>query len=144
MDLPHEESRELTDCWDDNDAFALIRLVAPTTPKERMRTIARSASGFLYLVSKTGVTGSSGLDVQSVRDHVEDLRDVTSLPICVGFGINTPADAQILAPYVDGVVIGSAFERTIEEHLDDAGLVKRLEDQVRNYKAALLPASPKV
>lgn len=144
VDLPHEESSELTDCWDDGDAFALIRLVAPTTPKERMRMIAKNASGFLYLVSKTGVTGSTGLDVQSVRDHVADLRDVTSLPICVGFGINTPADAQVLAPYVDGVVIGSAFERTIEDHLDDASLVKRLEEQVLNYKAALRTMSPKV
>ncbi len=139
VDLPHEESRELTGCWDEDDAFALIRLLAPTTPTVRMRTIAENASGFLYLISKTGVTGSSGLDVQSVRNHIADLRGVTDLPICVGFGVNSPADAQILAPYVDGVVIGSAFERTIEEHLTDPDLLNRLEEQVRNYKAALRP-----
>lgn len=144
VDLPHEESRELTDCWDEGDTFALIRLVAPTTPKNRMRTIAENASGFLYLVSKTGVTGSAGLDVQSVRNRATDLRDVTNLPICVGFGINSPADAKVLAPYVDGIVIGSAFERTIEEHLNDPGLIKRLEEQVRNYKTALCPVPPEV
>jgi tryptophan synthase alpha chain len=139
VDLPHEESRELTDCWDGKDTFALIRLVAPTTPKVRMETIAGHASGFLYLVSKTGVTGSAGLDVRSVSNHVTDLRSVTNLPICVGFGINSPTDVQILAPHVDGVVIGSAFERTIEEHLTDPDLVTLLEEQVRKYKAALRP-----
>lgn len=142
VDLPPEESRELTGCWDDADDFALIRLVAPTTPRDRMKKIAENASGFLYLVSKTGVTGSSGLDVRSVRDNVTVLRGFTSLPICVGFGINSPADARLLAPSVDGVVIGSAFERAIEEHMDDPGLVNRLAEQVRKYKAALLPAPP--
>lgn len=137
VDLPHEESREMTDCWGGGDEFALIRLVAPTTPKDRMRKIAEHASGFLYLVSKTGVTGSAGLDVGAVRDHVAALRGVTGLPLCVGFGISDPADAGFLAPYVDGVVIGSAFERTIEENLNDPDLVKRLVEQVRNYKAAM-------
>ncbi len=142
VDLPHEESRQLTDGWKEGGAFALIRLVAPTTPKDRMKKIAANASGFLYLVSKTGVTGSAGLDVGSVREHVADLRRVANLPVCVGFGINSPADATRLAAYADGVVIGSAFERTIEENLDRPDLVKRLEEQVRNYKAALRVSPP--
>lgn len=140
VDLPHEESRELTECWEKGDGFSLIRLMAPTTPKERMKKIAANASGFLYLVSKTGVTGSAGLDTGDVRDHITDLRAVTQLPICVGFGISTPEDAKILAPHADGIVIGSAFERTIEEHLNDTDLVKRLEEQVRNFKASLRSA----
>jgi tryptophan synthase alpha chain len=65
------------------------------------------------------------------------LRGLTELPICVGFGVNTPADAGVLAPHVDGVVIGSAFERTIEENLNRPDLARRLEDQVRQYKAAM-------
>ncbi len=137
VDLPHEESRELTDCWEGGDAFDLIRLVAPTTPGDRMKKIVEHASGFLYLVSKIGVTGSTGLDAASVSRHVNNLRGVTSLPICVGFGISKAEDAQALAPHVDGVVIGSAFEQIIEEHLNDSGLVNRLEEQVRHYKAAL-------
>ena len=140
VDLPHEESRELTGYWEKDSAFALIRLVAPTTTKERMRKIAESASGFLYLVSKTGVTGSAGLDAGDVRDHVQDLRGVAQLPICVGFGISRPEDAKMLAPYADGVVVGSAFERTIEEHLDSSDLTDRLVEQVKNFKAALMPA----
>jgi tryptophan synthase alpha chain len=137
VDLPHEESRELTDCWGDDGEFALIRLVAPTTPKDRMKKIAEHASGFLYLVSKAGVTGSAGLDTASVRSRVAGLRSVTNLPLCVGFGINDPDQARGLAPYVDGVVVGSAFERTIEENLRSSGLTTRLAEQVRNYKAAL-------
>jgi len=137
VDLPPEESREMTDCWAGDGRFALIRLVAPTTPADRMGRIAAQASGFLYLVSKTGVTGSAGLDVHAVRDHVKMLRGLTELPICVGFGVNTPADAGVLAPHVDGVVIGSAFERTIEENLNRPDLARRLEDQVRQYKAAM-------
>ncbi|MBN1612911.1 MAG: tryptophan synthase subunit alpha [Deltaproteobacteria bacterium] len=137
VDLPPEESRELTDHWQGGDEFALIRLVAPTTPPERMKRIAGSASGFLYLISKAGVTGSAGLDVGAVRDRVAALRAFTELPICVGFGIADPAGAAALAPHVDGVVIGSAFERTIEENLKSPDLSKRLEEQVRDYKAAM-------
>lgn len=141
VDLPHEEARELTDCWEGGDDFALIRLVAPTTPPERMRKIAGHASGFLYLISKTGVTGSAGLDVEAVRARVTELRAVTELPICVGFGIADPAEAGALAPHVDGVVIGSAFERTIEEHRNSSDLAQRLGEQVRRYKAAMQRSS---
>lgn len=137
VDLPPEESKEMTDYWDEGDRFALIRLVAPTTSTNRMRMIAEHASGFLYLVSKTGVTGSGGLNVGIVRDRVTELRRVTELPICVGFGVNSFVDAGSLAPYVDGVVVGSAFERTIEENLHSRDLVKKLEEQVRGYKAAM-------
>lgn len=136
VDLPYEEAGELTNCWE-GDAFALIRLVAPTTPQERMKRIAGDASGFLYLVSKTGVTGSAGLNEGAVRKHIAELRGVTDLPICVGFGISNPAEARMLAPDADGIVIGSAFERTIEENADRPDLVKRLAEQVRDYKAAL-------
>ena len=143
VDLPHEESRELTDCWTGGDEFALIRLVAPTTPAERMKQIAGNASGFLYLISKPGVTGSAGLDIEPVRRRVADLRAATRLPICVGFGIATPAEAGTLALHVDGVVIGSAFERTIEENLESPDLVQRLEKQAGNYKAAMRTPPPR-
>jgi tryptophan synthase alpha chain len=137
VDLPHEESAELTSCWKKDGTFSLIRLIAPTTPKDRKKEIADHGSGFLYLVSKTGVTGSAGLDIPSVRDYVSEVRSVTTLPLCVGFGVNEPYQAHELAPFVDGVVIGSAFERTIEANLDNPGLVNKIVDQVRDFKAAL-------
>jgi tryptophan synthase alpha chain len=137
VDLPHEESAELTSCWKKDGTFSLIRLIAPTTPKGRKKEIADHGSGFLYLVSKTGVTGSAGLDIPSVRSYVDEVRSVTALPLCVGFGINEPHQAHELAPFVDGVVIGSAFERTIEANLDRTDLVHKITAQVRDFKAAL-------
>jgi tryptophan synthase alpha chain len=135
VDLPPEESDEMTSLWPADD-LALIRLIAPTTPAERMSRITASASGFLYLVSKTGVTGSDGLDLSEVGVHIDTLRDVTPLPICVGFGISTPADVAVIASSADGVVIGSAFERTIEENLEDPDIADKLADQVAKLKAA--------
>lgn len=134
VDLPPEESEEMTAHWTD-DSLALIRLVAPTTPADRMQHIADTASGFLYLVSKTGVTGSSGLDVSEIGAQTESLKKITALPVCVGFGISTPDDVAAVAAVSDGVVIGSAFERLIEENLDHADLASVLAERTRQYKA---------
>ena len=135
VDLPPEESDELTAGWA-GDSFCLIRLVAPTTPKDRMQVIAGDASGFLYLVSMTGVTGSGGLDAARIEDSVQQLRLATGLPICVGFGISTPDDVASVSAFADGVVIGSAFERTIEDNLAHPGLTEMIGRQTAGYKAA--------
>jgi len=139
VDLPPEESDEMTSQNRGHD-LALIRLVAPTTPPERMKYIAASAKGFLYMVSKTGVTGSDGLDTRNIREHMRQLRLHTALPICVGFGISTAEDAAAVAALADGVVIGSAFERLIEENLNDAGLDLLLAERVKAYKTAIMGA----
>jgi tryptophan synthase alpha chain len=135
VDLPPEESDEMTGVWPGND-LALIRLIAPTTPFERMKKIAETAFGFIYLVSKTGVTGSSGLKTKSIERQVGSLRSVTSLPVCVGFGISTEDDVATVASVADGVVIGSAFERLIEENLNNPDIAAIISEQVRKYKAA--------
>ncbi len=135
VDLPPEESEELTGGWDFS-RFALIRLIAPTTGAQRMATIAADAAGFLYLVSKTGVTGSAGLDTTSVADHVASLRTATDLPVCVGFGVSTAEDVAALSTKADGVVIGSAFERLIEENLDRPDLAALVAERTRLYKEA--------
>jgi len=92
-----------------------IRLVAPTTPLERVRDVARGGSGFLYYISRTGVTGARtelrdelGTEVQAIRAQVE-------LPVAVGFGISTPEQAASVASVADGVVVGSELVRTLEE-----------------------------
>lgn len=135
VDLPPEESDEMTSRWAGN-GLDLIRLFAPTTPPDRMRKIAETASGFLYLVSKTGVTGSAGLDTGDVGRHTETLRSVTDLPICVGFGISTAGHVSAVAQAADGVVIGSAFERLIEENIENPDLIAMMENRVKEYKAA--------
>ncbi len=113
VDLPPEESDELTGQWGADLDF--IRLVAPTTPVQRMAKIAARATGFIYMVSMTGVTGSGGLDVSAIERVAADLKEsCNGLPICIGFGISTPEQVARLCPIADGVVIGSAFERIIE------------------------------
>jgi tryptophan synthase alpha chain len=82
------------------------------------------------------VTGSDGLNTVDITQKMADLRAVTSLPICVGFGISSAADVAAIAAIADGVVIGSAFERTIENNIDRPDLVDRIAAQVREYKAA--------
>jgi tryptophan synthase alpha chain len=135
VDLPLEESAELTAVWKEQD-FSLINLVAPTTPKDRMATIASAGSGFLYLVSKTGVTGSDGLDTSEINTQMDILRSVTHLPVCVGFGISTAEDVATVASMADGVVIGSAFERLIEENLENSDLAAILGRRTGEYKTA--------
>jgi len=135
VDLPPEESDEMTNTWSGKE-LSLIRLIAPTTPVARMKSIADSASGFLYLVSKTGVTGSDGLNTGDVGTHIRTLRSVARLPICVGFGISTAEDVASVAATADGIVIGSAYERLIEENLNHADLPGLLAERTKIYKAA--------
>ncbi|MCF8110963.1 MAG: tryptophan synthase subunit alpha [Desulfobacteraceae bacterium] len=135
VDLPPEESGELTSGWKD-DKFCLIRLAAPTTPEDRMRMIAQNASGFLYMVSMTGVTGSGGLDTTEIGDYVEKLKRFTDVPVCVGFGISTPSDVAAISAIADGVVIGSAFERTIEENIENPDIASIIGKQTQAYKDA--------
>ena len=135
VDLPPEESNEMTGLWP-GDKLSLIRLVAPTTSRERMAYIAQTATGFLYLVSKTGVTGSEGLDLTEAAANTTALKSISSLPVCVGFGISTPEDVATIAAAADGVVIGSAFEKIIEENLENSDLVAMMGDTVKQLKAA--------
>ncbi|HPA14944.1 MAG TPA: tryptophan synthase subunit alpha [Desulfobacterales bacterium] len=133
VDLPPEESIEMTARWP-GDALSLIRLIAPTTPPERMSRVASSASGFLYLVSRTGVTGTGGLDTDDIRKQTESLRAVTRLPICVGFGISTAEDVAAISSFADGVVIGSAFEDLIEKNSDNPRLPAIIAEKVKTFK----------
>lgn len=100
--------------WLGNSPLAFIRLVAPTTPRERMAEIARHGSGFVYLISRLGVTGVREHTDSSLPETVRRLRSATTLPICVGFGISTPAQARAVGEISDGVVVGSALVKAAE------------------------------
>jgi tryptophan synthase alpha chain len=93
----------------------LVRLLAPTTPPERVREISAGARGFLYYISRTGVTGARSDLREELADEVRAVRRVTDLPVAVGFGISTPEQASAVAQVADGVVVGSALVRTLEE-----------------------------
>jgi tryptophan synthase alpha chain len=107
----------------------LIRLVAPTTPPQRAREIALAARGFLYYVSKTGVTGTGTELTAGLADEVRALRANATVPIAVGFGISTPEQARVVAGIADGVVVGSALVRTLEE--EGVGAAGRMVEGLR-------------
>ena len=100
--------------------LAFISLVAPTTPPERMREIAAHGGGFVYLISRTGVTGVRDELPPELPETVARLRAATTLPVCVGFGVSRPEHAAAVARIADGVVVGSALVRAAGESVERA------------------------
>jgi tryptophan synthase alpha chain len=139
VDLPPEESAELRNPARAN-GLDLIYLLAPTTPLERSRRIARSASGFLYYVSVTGVTGVRGAVGGDVEAKVRELKTVSDLPIGVGFGISTPEHAAKVAAFADGVAVGSALSMLIEQHAASGDAVAAVGGLVGAMKTAMRAA----
>jgi len=88
-------------------------MLAPTTPNDRMERIARNAKGFIYLVSVTGVTGERKSISEGLGDLIAQVREHTSVPVCVGFGISTPEQAKIVGGMADGIIVGTACVRAI-------------------------------
>ena len=106
--------------WLGGSRLAFVRLVAPTTPLDRMREIAAHGSGFVYLISRRGVTGMQTEMPLELPDTIARLRIATSLPICVGFGISTAAQAQQVGRLADGIVVGSAIVQAASKSVDAA------------------------
>ena len=118
-DLPVGADPE-REAWLGSSPLAYVRLVAPTTPATRMAEIGRNGSGFVYLISRLGVTGATDSIAGDLPETVARLRGVTSLPICVGFGISTPDQAALVGEMADGVVVGSAVVKLAEASVDAA------------------------
>ncbi len=114
-DLPMEEAGEFEALTGD---LPLIHMLAPTTPDERMATIAGHARGFIYLVSVTGTTGVRQLVPDGLATLIARVRRFARAPVCVGFGIGTPAQAEAVGALADGVIVGSACVRAVGESLD--------------------------
>ena len=136
VDLPPEEAPEFK-IHTDNAGLNLIFLLAPTSTHERVSLMAENASGFVYLVSVTGVTG--------VRTHMDDsleplcgeIKQATGLPVGVGFGISTPEQVENISAYADAVIVGSAIVRIIETHGSDRDI---LLEQLSQFVGSLSEA----
>ncbi|MBI4556304.1 MAG: tryptophan synthase subunit alpha [Candidatus Hydrogenedentes bacterium] len=125
VDLPPEESQEYKRLLDAR-GIATIFLISPTSTNARIELIARHCSGFVYYVSRTGVTGERREVEQTVRAMVQRIKQHTDTPVAVGFGISTPDQAAEVAGYADGVIVGSAIVRLIGEIGNNPGWVPKV------------------
>ena len=130
VDLPTEEADMLVPHATAH-GIDIIRLVAPTTDDQRLPLVLRGSSGFVYYVSITGITGTRSTTAEHLAAAIPRIRRVTSLPIAVGFGVRSPAQAAEAVRVADAAVVGSALCSTIAANLGSADLVRRLLDQVR-------------
>lgn len=133
LDLPPDEDYGEFDVASD---VRRIRLIAPTTPPERVAELARRAEGFIYYVSREGVTGEQTTVADTLAAGVASIRAVTNLPVAVGFGISNPEQAREVASQADAVVVGSAIVKRIAEFGTLPDMVQRVADFVRPLAAA--------
>jgi tryptophan synthase alpha chain len=136
VDLPPEEARELR-CFTDPAGIDFITLVAPTTDDGRLRKVMESSAGFVYYISVTGVTGTQEPALGPVAHDIRRIKDLTDLPVAVGFGISTADQVKKFALSADGVVIGSAFVQWLARH----GAEKDLLHDTFTYARALKEAT---
>ena len=135
LDLPPDEA-ELSAELDENKALSHIRLIAPSTPPERVKMLAQKAEGFIYALSRSGVTGGHSAPATTIPAQVAAIKEHTNVPVCVGFGISFPDQAALVAKSADGVIVGSAIVKRIEENLQNpakavADFTKPLVDAIR-------------
>lgn len=130
-DLVPEEAKEFSNLLRNKD-LDMIFLIAPTSGDERLKMVAERASGFIYAVSRTGVTGAQEKTSQSAEILVNRMRQFSDLPIAVGFGISTAEQISETWKYADGAVVGSAIVREIEKSGSNADLSQEVEKFVKN------------
>jgi len=125
-DLPGDEADDFA-ALINNSSLDLVQLIAPTTPEQRVAKILNTASGFLYCISVAGITGARDELPAELNDQLRDLRTKTDLPLAVGFGISKPEQVDILRDVADGVIVGSAIVRHLENVSDEASKTAALK-----------------
>ncbi len=138
-DLPLEEAREWTATAKAN-GLANILLVAPTTPSQRAERIAKASSGFLYYVSVTGITGARTALPSEITASISRLKGVSPVPVCVGFGVSTSEQVEMLSQVADGIIVGSAIVKLIERNLSEGqeAIVTEVAEFVGSLKKACI------
>ena len=116
-DLPFEESAEVTRALE-QEGLALVQMVTPVTPPDRLELLCRAAKGFVYAVTMTGTTGKAVAVPDEVLRYMDRVKRHSPVPVCAGFGIRSREQVALLAPHVDGVVVGSALVETLERGAD--------------------------
>lgn len=124
-DLPYEECGELREALDAR-GLALVQLITPVTPPARLQMLCDNSRGFVYAVTMTGTTGKSVAIPKNTLEYFERARKGSPLPVCAGFGIRDREQVSLLAPHVDGVIVGSALVEAIERGEDPAAFLRSL------------------
>lgn len=113
-DLPYEESAPLR-AELDAQGLALVQLVTPATPLARLKTLCAASKGFVYAVTRTGITGTAAAPQADPAAYLRQVKASSAVPVCAGFGVRSAADVERIAAHVDGVIIGSALIEVLEQ-----------------------------
>jgi len=124
-DLPYEESAEMRAALDSH-GLALVQMVTPVTPPERLKMLCEASQGFVYAVTMTGTTGKNVAVPEDVLAYMDRVRAVSPVPVCAGFGIRSAEQVRRMQGHVDGVVVGSALVEVLERREDPAAFIKSL------------------
>ena len=129
-DLPPEESKELCRVAKKNK-FSVIHLLAPTSAIGRIKKVSSAATGFIYYVSLTGTTGARKKLPKELGENLRNIKKITNMPVCVGFGISTLSQVKEVQKFADGAIVGSAIIKIIEKNIGKKDLVKKVGNFVR-------------
>ena len=137
VDLPPEEAEIFKE---EADACGIdtIFLLAPTSTDTRMKLVSEMAQGFIYYVSVTGVTGARESLSDMIENYISKIRNYTSLPVGIGFGISNPEQVREVACYTDAVIVGSAIIKVMERNLGKPDMLQKVGQFVRSLKDATL------
>jgi tryptophan synthase alpha chain len=127
-DLPYEESAEVSEALE-REGLALVQMVTPVTPPERMEMLCRAAKGFVYAVTMTGTTGQAVEVPEEVLRYMDRVRRCSAVPVCAGFGIRSREQVARLAPHVDGVVVGSALVEVLDRGANVRAFLESLRER---------------
>ncbi len=133
-DLPYEEKDEIKE-YADKYGVHIISILVPST-QDRIKQIAKDATGFIYFVPSIGSTSALGDNSREVMADIELIKDVTDTPVAIGFGINTPAQAEYFSKIADGIIIGNAIVKIVEKYSKEAP--SHVFDYVKEMKASLV------
>jgi tryptophan synthase alpha chain len=123
-DVPHEEAGPLREALGAH-GLALVQMVTPATPPERLRTLCAASEGFVYAVTRAGITGSAALP-PDLADYLAAVKKATDLPVCAGFGVRRPEQVALIGRYADGAVVGTALVEVLERGDDPARFLESL------------------
>jgi len=133
-DLPVEESKELCKIAK-KKRFSVIHLLAPTSPNDRIKKVASVATGFIYYVSLTGTTGTRKKLPKELGENLRNIKKITNMPVCAGFGISTLSQVKAVQEFADGAIVGSAIIKIIEKNIGKKDLVEKVGEFVRKLKS---------